>query len=229
MNIYEVLLRNFPYLLEGLGVALGLLAALLVLGHIVGLAISVIQLYGPNTWWIQGPILLFERVFRGIPIIILLFIFYYGLAGFWDISSFSAAVLGLGFRSAAYQSQIFRSALQSVPEGQMVAARAMGLTKIQAIVHVVMPQALRHAIGPWTNEFSAEIKDTSLAYVIGVVELTRQARYIITSTHGNVLTVFAVVALLYFIVNKIGNSYLYRLETKLSVPGFERRAITNKR
>lgn len=229
MNIYEVILRDFPYLLEGLGVALGLLAALLVLGQVVGLGISLGQLYGPRSWWLQGPIMLFERVFRGIPIIILLFIFYYGLAGFWDISSFSAAVLGLGFRSAAYQSQIFRSALQSVPAGQMIAARSMGMTKFQAIAHILLPQAMRHAIGPWTNEFSAEIKDTSLAYVIGVVELTRQARYIISSTHGNILIVFAVVALLYFIVNKIGNGCLYRLEAKLAVPGFEKRTIANGR
>lgn len=229
MNIYSVLLNDLPYLLQGLGVALVLLAALIVLGLALGLAISLTQLYGPQTRWLQLPILVFERIFRGIPIIILLFIFYYGLAGFWDITSFAAAVLGLGFRSAAYQSQIFRSALQSVPGGQMTAARAMGMSKLQAIRFVLLPQAMRHTIGPWTNEFSAEIKDTSLAYVIGVVELTRQARYIISNTGGNILLVFAVVAFLYFIVNKIGNSALYRLEARLAIPGFERRGVTNGR
>src|SRR5699024_4794347 len=142
MSIYETLLRDLPYLLQGLAVAVGLLAALLVLGLILGLAISLIQLYGPRTRWVQWPILAFARVFRGIPIIILLFIFYYGLAGFWDITSFSAAVLGLGFRSAAYQSQIFRSALQSVAAGQMIAARAMGMSKVQAIAFVMVPQAM---------------------------------------------------------------------------------------
>ena len=97
------------------------------------------------------------------------------------------------------------------------------MTLTQAIRWILFPQAIRHAIGPWTNEFSSEIKETSLAYVIGVVELTRQAHYIITSTQGNVLTVFAVVALLYFIVNKAGNSGLYWLEARLAVPGFEKR------
>lgn len=223
MSIYEVLVRDFPFLLQGLGVALVLLAALLVIGFVLGLAICLTQLYGPQTRLVQWPLVVYERVFRGIPIIIMLFIFYYGLAGLFDINSFAAAILALGFRSAAYQSQIFRSAFQSVPAGQMVAARAMGMGKISALRYILFPQAMRHAIGPWTNEFSSEIKETSLAYVIGVVELTRQAHYIISNTQGNVLTVFAVVALMYFVVNKTGNSLLYGMERKLAIPGFESR------
>ncbi|SDL99706.1 amino acid ABC transporter membrane protein 1, PAAT family (TC 3.A.1.3.-) [Modicisalibacter muralis] len=223
MGIYEVLVRDFPFLLKGLGVALILLAALLVIGFVLGLAMCLIQLYGPRTRLVQWPLIAYERVFRGIPIIIMLFIFYYGLAGLLDITSFAAAILALGFRSAAYQSQIFRSAFQSVPTGQMTAARAMGMSKTRAIRYILFPQAMRYAIGPWTNEFSSEIKETSLAYVIGVVELTRQAHYIISSTQGNVLIVFAVVALMYFIVNKSGNSLLYGLERKLAVPGFGKR------
>lgn len=222
MDIYDVLLRDFPFLLKGLGVAIVLLASLLVIGFIIGLGICLVQLYGPKTRFIQWPLKLYERVFRGVPIIIMLFIFYYGISGVFDASAFGAAILAMGLRSAAYQSQIFRSAFQSVPSGQMMAARAMGMSKIKAIRHIVFPQAVRHAIGPWTNEFSSEIKETSLAYVIGVVELTRQAHYIITSTQGNVLTVFAVVALMYFILNRAGNSLLYAFERKLAVPGFEK-------
>jgi polar amino acid transport system permease protein len=186
----------------------------------------LLQVYGPRVWWVRWPIFVFERVFRGVPIIILLFLFYYGLSGVYDISSFAAAILGLGFRSAAYQSQIFRSALQSVDVGQMVAARAMGMSKLQAIAFVAVPQGVRYALGPWTNEFSAELKDTSLAYVIGVVELTRQAKYIISSNHGHILVVFAVAAAMYFVVNKIGNSFFYRLEAKYAVPGSERRLFS---
>ncbi|CAM3336551.1 amino acid ABC transporter permease [Halomonas lysinitropha] len=222
MDIYDVLLRDFPFLLKGLGVAIVLLAALLLIGFVLGMAICMVQLYGPRTRFVQWPLTLYERVFRGVPIIIMLFIFFYGMSGIFDISAFGAAILAMGLRSAAYQSQIFRSAFQSVPTGQMMAARAMGMSKVKAIRHILFPQAARHAIGPWTNEFSSEIKETSLAYVIGVVELTRQAHYIITSTQGNVLTVFAVVALLYFILNRTGNSLLYSLERKLAVPGFEK-------
>lgn len=222
MNIYDVLIRDFPFLLKGLAVAIVLLAALLLIGFVLGMAICLIQLYGPKSRLVQWPLKVYERIFRGIPIIIMLFIFYYGISGVWDISAFGAAILAMGLRSAAYQSQIFRSAFQSVPAGQMMAARAMGMSKLSAIRYIMFPQAARHAIGPWTNEFSSEIKETSLAYVIGVVELTRQAHYIITSTQGNVLTVFAVVALLYFILNRAGNSLLYAYERKLAVPGFEK-------
>ncbi|MGO1872056.1 MAG: amino acid ABC transporter permease [Halomonas sp.] len=222
MDIYDVLMRDFPFLLKGLGVAIVLLVALLLIGFVLGLSICLVKLYGSKSRLVQWPLIIYERVFRGIPIIIMLFIFYYGISGIWDISAFGAAILAMGLRSGAYQSQIFRSAFQSVPAGQMMAARAMGMSNMSAIRYIVFPQAVRHAIGPWTNEFSSQIKETSLAYVIGVVELTRQAHYIITSTQGNVLTVFSVVALMYFILNRAGNSLLYAFERKLAVPGFEK-------
>lgn len=223
MEIVYIIIENFPYLLEGLGVALLLLIALLVIGITTGLFIALMQMYGSRSRWVLYPIYVYERVFRGVPIIIMLFIFYYGLSGIYDISSFSAAVLGLGLRSGAYQSQIFRSALQSVDAGQMIAARAMGMNQLQAIFHVIVPQAFRFAIGPWTNEFSAELKDTSLAYVIGVVELTRQAKYIISTHHGNILIVLGVAGIMYFIVNRFGNSFFYWLESRYAIPGSEHR------
>ena len=158
-----------------------------------------------------------------LPVVLLL-LFYYGVTDFIEMTSFVAAVTALGLRTTAYQSQIFRGAIQSVPPGQVLAAQSMGMSKLRAVREVVLPQALRHAIGPWTNEFSSELKATSLAYVIGVVELTRQGKYIISSTQGNVLVVFGVVALMYFLVNRAGNWALYRFEGAIAVPGFERRA-----
>ena len=217
--IWEVILNQMPYMLYGLWVALQLLAALLSIGIVLGLALALVEVYGPRSLYWLG--IVFERVFRGIPAVVLLLLFYYGLTGYIELSSFAAAVVAFGLRSTAYQSQIFRGAIQSVPAGQMMAARALGMSRAMAIATIVLPQALRHAIGPWTNEFSSELKLTSLAYVIGVVELTRQAKYIISNTQGNVLIVFGVVALMYFIVNWVGNRALYRLESRLAVPGFE--------
>lgn len=222
MNIYEVIWNDLPFLLKGLGVAIVLLVALLFIGFMLGMALCLVRLYGPKSRLVQWPLMLYERVFRGVPIIIMLFVFYYGVSELFDISAFGSAIIAMGMRSSAYQSQIFRSAFQSVPAGQLMAARAMGMSKFKAIKSIMFPQAIRHAIGPWTNEFSSEIKETSLAYVIGVVELTRQAHYIISSTQGNILTVFAVVAFMYFVLNRSGNSLLYALERKLSVPGLEK-------
>ncbi|HLW26871.1 MAG TPA: amino acid ABC transporter permease [Kiloniellales bacterium] len=217
--IVEILITQMPYLLHGVWVALQLLVCLLALGFVLGLSLAILEVYGH--WTLRWFGVLFERIFRGIPAIVLLLLFYYGVADFVDISAFTAAVLALGLRSAAYQSQIFRGSILSISQGQMLAARAMGMSKPMAIREIILPQALRLSIGPWTNEFSSEMKATSLAYVIGVVELTRQARYIISSTQGNILAVFAVVAALYFIFNWLGNWGLYRLERKLAVPGFE--------
>lgn len=221
--LWHLLTENFPYLLQGLGVTLLLLFLLLALGLVIGVALSLYQAAGPSAWWLQLPATVFERVFRGIPIIVLLFIFYYGLANL-NLSSFGAAVLALGLRSGAYQAQIFRSAIQSVPQGQYVAARSMGLGTAGALAFVILPQAFRYALGPWTNEFSSEIKATALAYVIGVVELTRQANYIVTASSGHVLGVFGAAAVLYFIVNKAGNSALYSLERRVRIPGGTARA-----
>ncbi|MBB4285719.1 amino acid ABC transporter permease [Roseospira goensis] len=220
--IWQTLYDNLPFLMHGTWVALQLLAALLALGLVLGLTLALGQVYGPWPARLGG--WAFERVFRGVPAVVLLLLFYYGVTDFVALSSFLAAVLALGLRSAAYQSQIFRGAIQSVPAGQMQAARAIGMGRWQAIRTIVLPQAARHAIGPWTNEFSSELKATSLAYVIGVVELTRQAKYIVSNTQGNILIVFGVVALIYFIVNRLGNAVLYRVEARLAVPGFERRS-----
>lgn len=220
--IWQTLYENLPFLLHGTWIALQLLAALLAVGIVLGLGLALGQVYGP--WPLRVVGWAFERVFRGVPAVVLLLLFYYGVTDYVALSSFMAAVLALGLRSAAYQSQIYRGAIQSVPSGQMQAARAIGMGRWESIRTIILPQAARHAIGPWTNEFSSELKATSLAYVIGVVELTRQAKYIVSNTQGNILIVFGVVALIYFIVNRLGNSVLYRVEARLAVPGFERRS-----
>lgn len=224
MTIFETILSQMPHLLLGLWIALQLLACLLALGFVLGLGLALMEVYGH--WTLRWFGILFERIFRGIPAIVLLLLFYFGVTDFVEIGSFTAAVLALGLRSAAYQSQIFRGSILSVPPAQMLAARAMGMSQPMAVRDIILPQALRLSIGPWTNEFSSEMKATSLAYVIGVVELTRQAKYIISNTQGNILVVFAVVAAMYFIFNRLGNWSLYKLEKKLAVPGFEQRGET---
>lgn len=217
--IYRTLLHNLPYLLQGAGVTVGLAVSLLGLGLIVGTALALVQVYGH--WGLPTGATLVERFFRGVPAVVLLFLFYYGISKFYNISSFSAAVLALGLRSAAYQSQIFRGSILAIPRGQMSAARAIGMTKLTAIRTIIIPQAFRLAIGPWTNEAMSELKDTSLAYTIGVVELLRQASYIVSSSYGHTLAVYSAAALVYLILSLAGNRGLYYLEDRLHVPGFE--------
>ncbi len=208
-------------MLKGVLVALELLAAFMSLGFVIGLLLSVMEVYGNR--WTSLLAVTIERFFRGVPAVVLIFLFYYGLSDIYNISSFTAATLALGFRTAAYQSQIFKGAIQTVGSGQMEAARAIGMSKLQAIWSIIFPQALRFGIGPWSNEFASELKDTSLAYTIGVVELLRRAKYIVSYTYGNALIVYGLCAILYLILVRSGNTILYRIESKLQMPGFEMR------
>lgn len=219
--IWRILIGEMPYLLDGTRVALELLFWFISLGFAIGIVLAVMEVYGNRLFLILA--VMIERFFRGVPAVVLLFLFFYGLSDIYELSSFAAATLALGLRSAAYQSQIFRGAMQAIPSGQMMAAQAIGMSKFKAIRHIIIPQAMRLAIGPWTNEFASELKDTSLAYTIGVVELLRRGKYIVSYTYGNALIVFGFCAIIYLILTRVGNMILYHFEDRLWVPGFERR------
>jgi polar amino acid transport system permease protein len=216
----QLVINNLPYLLEGLAITVELAACMLALGLVVGLGLALMQVYGRFGLALLAT--LFERLFRAVPAVVLLFLFYYGISNFYNIASFPAAVLALGLRTASYQSQIFRGAIQSIPSGQMMAARAIGLSQPASIFTIIVPQALRQAIGPWTNEALSELKDTSLAYTIGVVELMRHASYIVSANYGHTLAIFIAAALLYLVVSLLMSAALNAFRRKLAVPGFEK-------
>lgn len=197
---------------------------------VVGTGIAFLQVYGyrPFRWLCKA----YEQVFRGVPILVLMLIFHSGLARTFGIllPVFVSALLALALRSGAYQSQIFRGAIQSISSGQMMAARALGMTKLQAIRYVILPQALRLSIPPWTNEFSSVLKDTSIASAIGVLELAKQGDLIYTRlasirSYGPywTLVILGLVALVYLVLTYAGNAGLGLLENRLRIPGFEMR------
>jgi polar amino acid transport system substrate-binding protein len=116
----------------------------------------------------------YVEVIRGTPLLLQLFVLYFGLAAFVQLPAFVAALLGLGLNYAAYESEIYRGALEAVPAGQLDAARTLGLSERQILRFVRAPQAFRLALAPMTNDFVALLKDSSLVSVITVVELTKQ-------------------------------------------------------
>ncbi len=200
-------------------VTLELTLALLVLGILVGIPLALGQVYGGRGVGILSST--YERFFRSIPALVLLFLFFFGSSGLGlNLSPFVAAALALGCRSSAYQSQIFRGAIQSIRQGQMIAARSLGMSKFQAIWHIILPQALRRSIPPWSNEYSSVVKDTSLAYAVGVIELVREGRYIIVRTFEPML-IYITIAVIYFVLTYAGNRSLGYLEERLEIPGFE--------
>jgi polar amino acid transport system permease protein len=129
-----------------------------------------------------------------------------------------AAALGLGLRSGGYQSQIFRGALESIGLGQVDAALSIGMSKSSAYREVLLPQAMRLSIPAWSNEFTVVLKDTSMAYAIGVAELLKQAANIVALTLQP-LEIYAIVAAIYFIATLVVSRTMNIAYEKWKIPG----------
>ncbi|MBS3814858.1 amino acid ABC transporter permease [Candidatus Bipolaricaulota bacterium] len=212
--------NSLPALLKGMLVTLELTLAFLGLGFLVGIVFAFGQVYGNK--FTQTVIAIYEKVFRAIPALVLLFLFYFGSASLGiKLSAFISACLAMGLRSSAYQSQIFRGAIQSVGKEQMMASRSLGMSQFKSIVYVILPQILRLSIPSWTNEFAIVLKDTSLVYALGITEMLRQGRYIIARTYGNSLLIYITVAVIYFILVFTGSKFFSFLEKKFKIPGYE--------
>lgn len=201
---------------------LALLGGLLSLGLALGVVFAVLEVYGPRPLRIF--VSFYAWVFRSIPEILLLLLVWIGPSRFGvPISGFAAAAIALGLRSSAYQAQIFRGALQAVPAGQMLAARALGLSKFQTVRYVLLPQALRLSLAGWGNEFAVVLKDTTLAYAVGVVEVMFQARSMGTREMPLTLPAYITVALLFLGLTYAGLFVLGLVEKRLRIPGLEAR------
>jgi len=144
----------------------------MMLAVLVGLALASGRLYGSG--WLRALTTVYIEVIRGTPLLLQLFVIYYGLAGVVRLPAFLAAILGLGLNYAAYEAEIYRGALLAVPRAQLEAGRTLGLSEGQILRLVRGPQALRYALAPMTNDFVALLKDSALVSVITVVELTKQ-------------------------------------------------------
>jgi polar amino acid transport system substrate-binding protein len=138
----------------------------------LGVALAVARVYGSAP--VRGAARLYIEVFRGTPVLLQLFVLYYGVASLVNLGPVEAAVLGLGLNYGAYEAEVYRGALLAIPRGQSEASRALGLGPLQTLRHVLLPQALRLALPPMTNDFVSLLKDSSLVSVITVIELTKR-------------------------------------------------------
>ncbi|HEU0052361.1 MAG TPA: ABC transporter substrate-binding protein/permease, partial [Longimicrobium sp.] len=161
-----------PALARAAGVTLLLSCLAMALAVSIGVAVAAGRVYGPPV--VRAALTVYVEVVRGTPVLLQLFVIYYGLSGLVRLPAFAAAVIGLGLNYAAYESEIYRAALQAIPRSQLEAARTLGLGEGQILRLVRGPQALRLALAPMTNDFVALLKDSSLVSVITVVELTKQ-------------------------------------------------------
>ncbi len=212
--IREILL---PPVLEGTLVTLKLIALSIPLGLILGILIAVGRVYGNK--FISSFCTVYTLFFRGTPLLIQLFILYFGFPSIGIFfSPFAAAVIGFILCSGAYHSEYIRGAIQSIKTGQMMAAEALGMTRSKAILYIILPQALRRAIPGCSNEIIYLIKYSSLAFMVTCVELTGAGK-IIASRYFAYTEVFLVVGAIYLLMVSIVTKLLNMLEKKLEIPG----------
>jgi His/Glu/Gln/Arg/opine family amino acid ABC transporter permease subunit len=171
--------RYLPSLLSASVVTIVLSCLSMGLAVVLGVLIATGRVYGGRVT--RAALTAYVELIRGTPILLQLFVLYYGLAAAIRLPAFVAALLGLALNYAAYESEIYRSALEAIPTGQLEAARTLGLSERQVLQLVRAPQAFRLALAPMTNDFVALLKDSSLVSVLTVLELTKQTQIFATN------------------------------------------------
>lgn len=216
---FQHILRFLPDFYDGLLITLKLTLGGLALGMGIGIPAALARVYGSP--WIRRIAIGYIEFIRGTPLLVQLFVIYFGLPQFnINLPRMTAAYLALGLNSGAYQAEYFRGAIQAVGGGQMMAARAMGMTRLQAVRYVILPQAARIVIPPWSNEPILLLKSSAVAFLIAVPDLMTKAKIIITRTYDPIGTYLAV-AVFYLIIVLLLTGVLEAVERRVRIPGLE--------
>ncbi len=158
---------------------------------------------------------LYVEIIRGIPLLVQLFWIYYALSRFVRLGPNVSAVMGLTICYGAYIGETFRAGIQSIPKGQMEAARALGLTRTQAMRHVIVPQAVRIVLPPVGNEFIAMLKDSSLVSVLAISDMLRRGREYASRTFAYFET-YTMVALVYLLITLVFSRVVFYIESGMA-------------
>ena len=219
MDAVTILIDWGPYLLGGIAITLGLVFVALAVGFLLGLPLALGQVYGGKA--LRAAASLYVWFFRGLPTLVLLFLFYFGIFPtlMLDFPAFVTGAVVLGLRSAAYQSQIFRGAIQSISEGQMTAALSLGMTKTTAVKSIILPQALRISLPGWSNEYPEILTDSAICYAIGVMELLTRTSQIVSQTYVT-MPIYIACAGIFILLNFAGMQAIAKAEEKFAIPGF---------
>jgi His/Glu/Gln/Arg/opine family amino acid ABC transporter permease subunit len=207
-------------LVEGLERTLAIAILSFTLGFAISMMLSFARFMGPAP--LRAIAEGYISFFRGTPLLVQILMIFFGLPSLGvKLDAFTAATLAIGLNSGAYQAEIVRSTVKGVHEEQVLVAKSLGLSEGQILRYVVLPQAVRNAIPALTNEFVALLKESALASVIGVMELTRVWEYMTAATF-RAFEAYLLVALIY-----LGVSYAFMKSSKtaerlLAIPGFER-------
>ncbi len=208
---WEAARRYLPSLLQASIVTIVLSCLAMFLAVAFGVLIAIGRVYGARP--VRAVLIGYVELIRGTPILLQLFVLYYGLAAAIRLPAFVAALLGLALNYAAYESEIYRAALEAVSTGQLEAARTLGLSERQVLTLVRAPQAFRLALAPMTNDFVALLKDSSLVSVLTVLELTKQTQIFATNL-GSWVIPGTMCAALYLVMSMPLSALARRLERR---------------
>jgi polar amino acid transport system permease protein len=186
-------------------------------GLVVGLTLA--SLHRLEIPWLTPFIDCYTYIFRGVPVLVLLFIVYFGLPGIgFKVPPLMAMALSLGLVASAYLAEVFRGAFNSVDPAEVIAAQAMGLTRIQVLRYIELPQMLRFSVPGMVNEFTSVLKYSPFAYTVGIPEITKQAMTL-TSTTLRGIEVYLAVGILYFLIYRICLFGVQVLSSRYQIPG----------
>ncbi len=213
--------RIIPKLTDGMIESLWLIIPASLIGGAFGILMGVLRVFGAN--WIKKIADSFVAIIRGVPLTIQLMILYFGLPNIpylkLYLDPYQAALLGFIFCTGAYQSEYIRGALLSIKQGQIKAGQALGMTKFQIIWSIIVPQAFRKAIPGCGNEIIYLIKYSSLAYLVTHIELTGEAKILVSRTFKPT-EVYLIAGCYYLFLVTVATWLLNLLERKLYIPGF---------
>lgn len=212
---FSIVPKYLDIILLGCAWTIGITVAAAILSFFGGILFAVIALYAP--WIIRLPFRLIEWIFMGTPLLLQLFLIYFGLVQIGiDLPAFVAGVIGLGLHFAVYNSELIQTAILAVDKGQMEASRTLGLSRWQALRKVVIPQAVRAVIPPIGNNMIALLKDSALVSVIGVSELTLSAQRVIGKTYRP-FEFYILAAAFYYVINLCMEWVQRKIERRISI------------
>ena len=186
-------------------------------GLVVGLTVASLRRL--DIPWLIPLIDFYTYVFRGVPVLVLLFMVYFGLPGIgFKVPPLMAMALSLGLVASAYLAEVFRGAFNSVDPAEVIAAQAMGMARLQVLRFIELPQMLRFSIPGMVNEFTSVLKYSPFAYTVGIPEITKQAMTL-TSTTLRGIEIYLAVGILYFVIYRICLFGVQLLTKRYQIPG----------
>ncbi|WP_232697636.1 amino acid ABC transporter permease [Brevibacillus daliensis] len=215
-HLIEEFIRTFPFFLKPLLLTFQLTVASVVVGTVIGLFFALLKVSRlPIARLIAN---VYIAVIRGTPLIVQIFVLYFGFYKVVDLGQFWSATLALAIHSGAYIAEIFRGTIQSIDQGQTEAGLSLGMSPALTMRHIVLPQALKRSIPPLGNQFILSLKESSLAAFIAMDELFAMARRLSAETFDE-MTYFLIVAFYYLVIVLIFTAIVNRLEKRLSKRG----------